>query len=85
MVLWFIEWNIEQWLSSMFSPCPILTPSPQKTLGTSATPRSTHGPEKNICDFILKLVSDVNENNMLMQHLLVDLKQVARRQQILVA
>jgi hypothetical protein len=36
---------------------------------------------KNICDFIFKLILDATENNnMLMQHLLVDLKQVARRQ-----
>jgi len=29
---------------------------------------------KNICDVIFKLVLDATKNNMLMQHLLVDLK-----------
>jgi hypothetical protein len=35
---------------------------------------------KNICDLIFKFVSDATENNMFMQHLLVDLKQVAGKQ-----
>jgi hypothetical protein len=33
-----------------------------------------------ICDVIFNLVLDVVENNMVMQHLLVDLKQVVGRQ-----
>jgi hypothetical protein len=55
-------------------------PSSQQTLGTSLVAQRTKDLKKNICDFIFKLVSDVVENSMFMQHLLVDLKQVARRQ-----
>jgi len=40
------------------------------------------GHVKNICDVIFKLISNATENSILMQHLLVDLKQVVARQQI---
>jgi hypothetical protein len=51
----------------------------QQTPGTNPVPMMIKNPEKNICDPIFKLISDTIENNMFMQHLLVDLKQVVER------
>ncbi len=66
-------------LNSMFSPCLIIMPSSQQTLGTNLAPQGIEDLEKNICDLIFKLILDVTENSMFMQHLLVDLKQVDGR------
>ncbi len=68
-------------LNSMFNPRPMFTPFSQQTLRTSPTPQRTDDPEKNICDFIFKLISGAIENSMIMQHLLVDLKQIVGRKQ----
>ncbi len=70
-------------LNNMLNPCLIITPFLQQTPRINPTPQRTKDPENNICDLIFKLILDANENNMFMQHLLVDLKQVARRQQII--
>jgi hypothetical protein len=68
-IAWYygsLSGTLNNGLSSMFSPCLILMPSPQETPGKNLAPHSTHDPKKNICDFILKLVWDANENNMFM-------------------
>jgi len=59
-------------------------PNPHAFLAIDTTNKSTTpNLENNICDFILKLVSNTSENNMMMKHLLVDLMQVIGRQDII--
>jgi hypothetical protein len=67
-------------LSNMLSPCPIFTPFSQQTQRINLVTQRIENLEKNICDLIFKLVLDFFENIMFMQHLLIDLRQVVKRQ-----
>jgi hypothetical protein len=67
-------------LSSMFNPCLVFMPYSQQTPKTNIVPQRIENLVKNIYDLIFKLISNISKNNMLMQHLLLDSKQVVGRQ-----